>query len=560
LNQSNQLFNVSFREEVKMLGLMQDRPLLISSLIEFAALNHADGEIVSRTVEGPIHRYTYKDCAIRSRQLAKALEKLGVENGDRLGTLAWNGYRHVEIYFGVSGMGAVCHTINPRLFPEQIVYIINHAEDKYIFVDLTFVPLIEKLVDQIPQVKGFVIMTDEANMPDTALPNVICYENLLAGADDDYKWPVFDERTASSLCYTSGTTGNPKGVLFSNRSTIIHSYAICTLDGLGLSNMESILPVVPMFHVNAWGIPYAAAMCGTKMVLPGARMDGEALYELMENEGVTLSAGVPTLWMMLLAYMKENNKTLSSMQRTVIGGAAVPKAMIETFQNDYNVNVVHAWGMTEMSPLGTACNLKKKHTSLPAEEKMELSLKQGRAIFGVDMKIVDGAGNDLPWDGKAFGNLLVRGPWITSGYFKGEGGNVTDDDWFDTGDVATIDADGYMQITDRSKDVIKSGGEWISSIDVENKAVGCPGIAEAAVIAVSHPKWDERPLLIAVKETDAAVTKEDVIEHLKGAVAKWQLPDDVIFVDQLPHTATGKVLKTKLRSEYRDYKLPTIAE
>ena len=540
---------------------MQDRPLLISSLIEFAALNHADGEIVSRTVEGPIHRYTYKDCVIRSRQLAKALEKLGVENGDRLGTLAWNGYRHVEIYFGVSGMGAVCHTINPRLFPEQIVYIINHAEDKYIFVDLTFVPLIEKLVDQIPQVKGFVIMTDEANMPDTALPNVICYENLLAGADDDYKWPVFDERTASSLCYTSGTTGNPKGVLFSNRSTIIHSYAICTLDGLGLSNMESILPVVPMFHVNAWGIPYAAAMCGTKLVLPGARMDGEALYELMENEGVTLSAGVPTLWMMLLAYMKENNKKFSSMQRTVIGGAAPPRAMIETFEKDYNVNVIHAWGMTEMSPLGTACNFKKKHLDLSQDEKIDLSLKQGRAIYGVDMKIVDATGNDLPWDGKAFGNLLVRGPWITSGYFKSEGGSVVDDDdWFDTGDVATIDADGYMQITDRSKDVIKSGGEWISSIDVENKAVGCPGIAEAAVIAVSHPKWDERPLLIAVKETDAAVTKEDVIEHLKGAVAKWQLPDDVIFVDQLPHTATGKVLKTKLRSEYRDYKLPTIAE
>jgi len=537
---------------------MQERPLLISSLIEFAALNHADEEIVSRTVEGPIHRYTYKDCVIRSRQLAKALENLGVENGDRLGTLAWNGYRHVEIYYGVSGMGAVCHTINPRLFHEQIVYIVNHAEDKYIFVDLTFVPLIEKLVDQISQVKGFIVMTDEANMPDTALPNVICFENLLAGADDDYKWPSFDERTASSLCYTSGTTGNPKGVLFSNRSTIIHSYAICTPDAVGLSNKESILPVVPMFHVNAWGIPYAAALCGAKMVLPGARMDGEALYELMESEGVTLSAGVPTVWMMLLAYMKENNKKFSTMQRTVIGGAAAPRAMIETFEKDYNVNVIHAWGMTEMSPLGTACNLKKKHLGLSQAEKIDLSLKQGRAIYGVDMKIVDGVGKDLPWDGKAFGNLFVRGPWITSGYFKGEGGNVTDDDWFDTGDVATIDADGYMQITDRSKDVIKSGGEWISSIDVENEAVGCPGIAEAAVIAVSHPKWDERPLLIAVKETDAAITKEDVIEHLAGSLAKWQLPDDVIFVDELPHTATGKILKTKLRSEYRDYRLPTV--
>ncbi|MEE8540738.1 MAG: 3-(methylthio)propionyl-CoA ligase [Desulfobacterales bacterium] len=541
-----------------MLGLMQDRPLSISHLIEFAALNHSEGEIVSRTVEGPVHRYTYKDCATRSRQLAKSLEKLGVEQSDRIATLAWNGYRHVEIYYGVSGMGAVCHTINPRLFPEQIVYIVNHAEDKYIFTDLTFVPLLESIIDQIPQVKGFVIMTDEANMPQTTLPNVICYENLLATSDDNYKWPVFDERTASSLCYTSGTTGNPKGVLFSNRSTVLHSYAVNTPDALGLSNMETILPVVPMFHVNAWGIPYAAAMCGAKMVLPGARMDGEALFELMESEQVTLSAGVPTIWMMLLGYMKENNKKLTTMKRTVIGGAAAPKAMIETFEKDYNVNVVHAWGMTEMSPIGTACNLKKKHTGLSLDEKIDLSLKQGRAIYGVDMKIVDGTGKKLPWDGKAFGNLLVRGPWITSGYFKGEGGDaVDDDDWFDTGDVATIDADGYMQITDRSKDVIKSGGEWISSIDVENEAVGCPGVAEAAVIAVPHPKWDERPLLLVVKQKDAAVTRENIIEHLKQSLAKWQLPDDIVFVDELPHTATGKILKMELRAKYRDYQLPT---
>jgi fatty-acyl-CoA synthase len=456
-------------------------------------------------------------------------------------------------------MGAVCHTINPRLFPEQIIYIVNHAEDKYMFVDLTFVPLIEKVRDQIPNVKGFVIMTDAAHMPETKLPNVICYEDLLATVDDDYAWPTFDERTASSLCYTSGTTGNPKGVLFSNRSTILHSYGVCTLDGLGLSNMETILPVVPMFHVNAWGIPYAAAMCGAKMVLPGARMDGESLFELMESEQVTLSAGVPTIWMMLLKYMKQNDKKFTSMQRTVIGGAAAPRAMIETFEKEYDVRVIHAWGMTEMSPLGTACNLKKKHLNYSIDQKIDLSLKQGRAVYGVDMKIVDAAGNDLPWDGKAFGNLLVRGPWITSGYYKGEGGNAIDEnDWFDTGDVATIDADGYMQITDRSKDVIKSGGEWISSIDVENEAVGCPGIAEAAVIAVSHPKWDERPLLVAVKAEGATVTKEDVIEHLKGSLAKWQLPDDVIFVDQLPHTATGKILKTKLRSEYKGYKLPTV--
>lgn len=542
-----------------MLGLMQDRPLLISSLVEFAALNHGDGEIVSRTVEGPIHRYTYKDCAVRSRQLAKALEKLGIEKSDRLGTLAWNGYRHMEVYYGVSGMGAICHTINPRLFPEQIIYIINHAEDKYIFIDLTFLPLIEKLIDHIPQVEGFIIMTDEANMPETKLSNVYCYENLMATVDDDYQWPVFDERTASSLCYTSGTTGNPKGVLFSNRSTILHSFAVCTVDGLGLSTVETILPVVPMFHVNAWGIPYAAAMSGAKMVLPGARMDGEALYELMENEGVTLSAGVPTIWMMLLGYMKENNKKFSTMKRTVIGGSAVPKAMIETFHRTYNVNVVHAWGMTEMSPIGTVCNLKKKHESFSLDQKIELSLKQGRSIFGVDMKIVDGAGKELPWDGKAFGNLLVRGPWIASGYFKAEGGSVVDDDdWFDTGDVATIDPDGYMQIIDRSKDVIKSGGEWISSIDVENEAVGCAGVAEAAVIAVPHPKWDERPLLLVVKKQDADVTKDEIIDHLRGSLAKWQLPDDVLFVDELPHTATGKILKTKLRAEYKDYKLPTV--
>jgi len=542
-----------------MLGLIQDRPLLISSLVEFAALNHSDGEIVSRTVEGPIHRYTYKDCAVRSRQLAKALEKLGVEKSDRLGTLAWNGYRHMEVYYGVSGMGAICHTINPRLFPEQIIYIINHAEDKYIFIDLTFLPLIEKLIDHIPQVEGFIIMTDEANMPETQLSNVYCYENLMATVDDDYQWPVFDERTASSLCYTSGTTGNPKGVLFGNRSTILHSFAVCTVDGLGLSTMETILPVVPMFHVNAWGIPYAAAMSGAKIVLPGARMDGESLYELMENEGVTLSAGVPTIWMMLLGYMKENNKKFSTMKRTVIGGSAVPKAMIETFHREYNVNVVHAWGMTEMSPLGTVCNLKKKHESFSLDQKMELSLKQGRSIFGVDMKIVDGAGKELPWDGKAFGNLLVRGPWIASGYFKAEGGPVVDDDdWFDTGDVATIDPDGYMQITDRSKDVIKSGGEWISSIDVENEAVGCAGVAEAAVIAVPHPKWDERPLLLVVREQDADVIKDEIIDHLRGSLAKWQLPDDVLFVDELPHTATGKILKTKLRAEYKDYKLPTV--
>jgi len=541
-----------------MLGLMQDRPLLISQMIEHAALNHGDTEIVSRSVEGPIHRYTYKDCAARCRKLANALTKLGAQQGDVIGTLAWNGYRHMELYFGVSSMGAVCHTVNPRLFPEQIVYIINHAEDKYFFTDLTFVPLLEAVADKLPAVKQFVIMTDRANMPDTKLPNVLCYEELLDAESDEYDWPDFDENTASSLCYTSGTTGNPKGVLFSHRSTVLHSYCISMPDSLGLSAMDTMLPVVPMFHANAWGIVYAAAMCGAKLVMPGARMDGEAIYELMETEEVNLSAGVPTVWMMLLGYVKEAGKKFTHMRYTIIGGAAAPRSMIETFKNDYDVEVLHAWGMTETSPLGTSCRPKKKHLKISAEDKINLSLKQGRAVYGVEMKIVDADGKELPWDGEKFGNLLVRGPWIAKEYFKGEGGQAVDENqWFDTGDVSTIDPDGYMQITDRSKDVIKSGGEWISSIDVENEAVGCPGVAEAAVIAVPHPKWDERPLVLAVKDPGSDVTKEQVIEHLAGTLAKWQLPDDVIFVEELPHTATGKLLKNKLRAEYKDYKLPS---
>jgi len=537
-----------------MLGLMQDRPLLISSLIEFATKNHSDVEIVSRTIEGPMHRYTYLECGSRCRQLAKVLEKLGVERGDRIGTLAWNGYRHVELYFGVSSMGAVCHTVNPRLFPEQIVYIINHAEDKYFFVDLTFVPLLEAIIDKLPGVRGYIIMTDKEHMPETKLPNVMCYEELMAAVDDDYQWPDFDERTASSLCYTSGTTGNPKGVLFHNRSTVLHSFSVCSRDAIGLSSHDVILPVVPMFHANAWGIPYAAAMCGAKMVMPGSRMDGEAVFELLEDEEVNTSAGVPTIWMMLLSYVRENNKRFSTLKRTLIGGSAVPRSMIETFRNDYGVDVIHAWGMTETSPLGTVCNLKRKHEGISLDEQNTLNLKQGRAIYGVDLKIVDAEGKELPWDGTVSGNLLIRGPWVTSGYFKGEGGEPVDENgWFDTGDVSMIDEDGYMQITDRAKDVIKSGGEWISSIDVENEAVGCPGIAEAAVIAVPHPKWDERPLVLAVKEKDADVTKEQVLEHLKKSLAKWQLPDDVVFVAELPHTATGKLLKNLLRDEYKDH-------
>jgi fatty-acyl-CoA synthase len=541
-----------------MLGLIQDRPLLISSLIEYSGLNHGDVEIVSRSVEGPIHRTNYRNINLRAKKLAQALGKLGVELGDRIGTIAWNGYRHMEIYFGVSGMGAVCHTINPRLFPEQIAYIVNHAEDKYIFVDLTFVPLIEALKDHLKNVKGFIVMTDEAHMPESALDNLLCYETLVEAEDGDYAWPQFDEMTACSLCYTSGTTGNPKGVLYANRSTVLHSFCVCANDGLGVSNRDSILAVVPMFHANAWGLPYAAAMCGAKMVMPGAAMDGPSLYELMEAEGVTLSAGVPTIWMMLLGHVKENNLKFSTMKRTVIGGSAAPRSMIETFVDGHGVEVIHAWGMTETSPLGTTGNLLKKHENLSEKERTDIRVKQGRTVFGVELKITGDDGEELPRDGVAFGDLKVRGPWITSGYFKGEGGQVLDDDgWFTTGDVGTIDPDGYMQITDRSKDVIKSGGEWISSIDVENEALGCPGIVEAAVIAIPHPKWDERPLVIAVKEKDHAVTREDVLHHLENSLAKWQLPDDVVFVDELPHTATGKLLKTKLREDFKDYKLPT---
>jgi fatty-acyl-CoA synthase len=541
-----------------MLGLMQDSPLLISSLIDFAATYHGDVEIVSRTIEGPIHRYTYADANVRTKKLAQALGGLGVELGDRVATLAWNGYRHFECYYGVSGIGAVLHTINPRLFPEQIVYIANHAEDRVLFTDLTFVPLLEQIGDQLKTVEKIVIMTDRAHMPETSLENVLCYEELIEAEDGAFDWPVFDERTASSLCYTSGTTGNPKGVLYAHRSTVLHSFAVCARDVLALSSQDVVLPVVPMFHANSWGIAYAAPMCGAKLVLPGMALDGASVYELLANEKVTMSAGVPTVWLMLLAYMKENDKTLPYMDRTVIGGSAAPQSMIETFEKDYDTVVVHAWGMTEMSPLGTTGNMKLKHADLPFEEQIPYKVKQGRAVYGVEMKIVDDDGNELPRDGVAFGNLLVRGPWITSGYFKGEGGDVLDDgNWFNTGDVATIDPDGFMQITDRAKDVIKSGGEWISSIDLENEAVGHPGVQEAAVIGIAHPKWDERPLLIIIRAPGSDVSKEDILKHLDGRIAKWWMPDDVAFVDEIPHTATGKIQKVTLREQFKDYVLPT---
>jgi fatty-acyl-CoA synthase len=539
-----------------MQGLMMDTPLLISSLIRHADRFHGDTEIVSRMVEGGIHRYAYRDAHRRSRQLANALLALGVRATDRVGTLAWNGFRHFEIYYAVSGMGAVCHTINPRLFPEQVTYIVNHAEDQYVFFDLTFVPLIEKLAPHCKGVRGWVAMTDKAHMPQVSLPDLLCYEDLVNAHSDDYQWPLFDELTASSLCYTSGTTGNPKGVLYSHRSTILHAYAACLPDAINLSARDAVMPVVPMFHANAWSLPYACPLAGCKIVFPGAALDGASVHELFEKEKVSMSAGVPTVWLGLLQYVKQNNLKFSTFKRTVIGGSACPPAMIRTFQEDYGVAVLHAWGMTEMSPLGTVCTLKGKHLQLEREQRYAIQYKQGRPLYGVDMKIVDDAGKDLPWDGKAFGDLLVRGPWITSAYLKGEGGKVLRDGWFPTGDVATIDPDGFMQITDRSKDVIKSGGEWISSIDLENTAVAHPAVVEAAVVGVAHPKWDERPLLLVVRKPGAQLTREEMLRFFEGKVAKWWIPDDVVFVDQLPHTATGKLLKTKLREDFRGHKLP----
>ncbi len=540
---------------------MMDVPLLISSLIKFADRYHGNTEIVTRTVEGPIHRYTYSEAHRRSKTLANALANLGVKKGDRIATLAWNTHRHLEIYYGVSGSGVICHTVNPRLFLEQIAYIINHAGDCCLFFDLTFSPIVEKLAPLLQHVNHYILMSDKSNLQKSNVPNLLCYEEILSQASTEFAWPDLDEKTDSSLCYTSGTTGNPKGVMYQHRTTILHSYAAAMPDALNLSARDVILPVVPMFHANAWGLPYAAALTGAKLVLPGAGMDGASLFELFEKEKVTLSAGVPTIWMGLVSHLKDKNLKFSTLKRTVIGGSAVPPAMTRSFEKDYNVEVIHAWGMTEMSPLGTVSSLKNKHLSLDREEQLAIKDKQGRAIFGVDLKIVDDNGVELPWDGKAFGELLVRGPWILNNYFRNEkNDSLRKDsdglDWFPTGDVATIDPEGFMQITDRAKDVIKTGGEWISSIDLENTAVSHPDVIEAAVIAVYHPKWDERPLLIAVKKQGATVSKKELIEFFKDKVAKWWIPDDVVFVNELPHTATGKLQKNKLREEYANYKLP----
>ena len=545
-----------------MLGLMQNQPLLISNLIEFADKHHGDGEVVSRRVEGDIHRYTWSDVARRSRQVATALDGMKLGFSDRVATIAWNGYRHLELYFGVSGSGRVLHTINPRLHPEQIAWIANHAEDQVLCFDMTFLPIIQAVHSKCTSVKHWVALCDADKLPaDTGIPNLISYEAWMGSQSTSYPWPVFDENTASSMCYTSGTTGNPKAALYSHRSTTLHAYAAALPDVMCISARDAILPVVPMFHVNAWGIPYSAALTGAKLVFPGPGMDGKSVYEMIENEGVTYAAGVPTVWQMLLGHMKPHGLKFSTLKRTVIGGSACPPAMIDAFRDDYGVEVLHAWGMTELSPLGTLCTLKNKHLKLPKEQQMKLLLKQGRAIYGVDMKIVNDAGDEQPHDGKAYGDLLVKGPWVVANYYKGEGDPlVTDKDgqrWFPTGDVATIDADGFMQITDRSKDVIKSGGEWISSIDIENIAVAHPAVAMAACIGVAHPKWDERPIVAVVKKPDAQVSREELLAFYEGKTAKWQIPDDVVFVDAIPLGATGKMLKTKLREQLKDYKLPS---
>jgi fatty-acyl-CoA synthase len=549
-----------------MLGLMQDQPLLISGLIEFADRHHGDGEIVSRRVEGDIHRYTWRDVAARARRVANGLDKFKLGFSDRVATLAWNGYRHLELYFGVSGSGRVLHTLNPRLPPDQIAWIANHAEDQVLCFDMSFLPIIQAVHGKCATIKHWVALCDADKLPaDTGIPGLVSYEAWLAQQSDDYQWPTFDENSASSMCYTSGTTGNPKAALYSHRSTTLHAYAAALPDVMNLSARDSVLPVVPMFHVNAWGIPYSAALTGCKLVFPGPALDGKSVYELIEAEGVTFAAGVPTVWQMLLGHMKPGGLRFSKLNRTVIGGSACPPAMINAFQEDYGVDVLHAWGMTEMSPLGTLCTLKNKHLSLPKDAQMKIRLKQGRAIYGVDMKIVGDDGKELPWDGKAYGDLLVKGPWVVAEYFKGEGGNpiVKDEHgvgWFPTGDVATIDADGFMQITDRSKDVIKSGGEWISSIDIENIAMGHPGVAMAACVGMPHPKWDERPIVVVVKRPGAEVTREELLKFYEGkAIAKWQIPDDVVFVEAIPLGATGKMLKTRLREQLKGYKLPEAA-
>ena len=540
-----------------MLGLMQIQQLQISSIIEFAERHHGDAEVISRRVEGDIHRSNYLQIGQRARQVANALDALKLAFSDRVATLAWNGYRHLELYYGVSGSGRVLHTINPRLHPDQIAWIVNHAVDQVLCFDLSFLPIVQAIHARCSNVRAFVALCDADRLPkDSGIPGLYAYEQWIGAQATRYTWPEFDENSASSMCYTSGTTGNPKAVLYSHRSTILHAMASVWPDAFGLSARDSVLPVVPMFHVNAWGLPYAAALTGAKLVFPGPAMDGRSIYDLIESEAVTFAAGVPTVWQMLLSHLAVGNLRFSTLKRTVIGGSACPPAMISAFNDDYGVEVLHAWGMTELSPLGTVCTLKNKHLSLDPANQVKVRMKQGHGLYGVDMKIIDGQGAELPWDGKSSGDLMVRGHWVLRDYYRAEGRAAADDGWFPTGDVATIDADGYLLITDRSKDVIKSGGEWISSIELENIAMAHPAVAMAACIGVKHPKWDERPVIAVVKRLGSEVSRAELLGFYEGKTSKWQIPDDVIFVDAIPLGGTGKMQKVKLREMLSDYRLP----
>jgi fatty-acyl-CoA synthase len=540
-----------------MLGLMQEWPLLCHRIIDHAAIYHADRPIISRSIEGPIHTTTYAAIRANALKVAQRLERDGIRLGDRVATLAWNSWRHLEAWYGILGIGAVYHTVNPRLFPDQIAWIINHAEDRIVIADLTFVPLLEKLADRLPTIERYVILTDGAHMPKTTLREAVAYEEWIAQADGDFAWKSFDENTAAGMCYTSGTTGNPKGVLYSHRSNVLHAFMAALPDSKNLSARDVCMPVVPMFHANGWSLAFSTPMIGATLVLPGAKMDGASIYELLNTYKVSFTAAVPTVWLMLLQELEKTGAKLPYLKRVVIGGSACPRAMAKTFQDVYGVEVVHAWGMTEMSPLGSLCTMKPEYAELSGDARLDIQQKQGHPPFGVEMKITDDAGRRLPWDGKTFGRLKVRGPAVARAYFKAENERILDNEgFFDTGDVATIDRHGYMQITDRAKDVIKSGGEWISSIDVENLAVGHPKVAEAAVIGIKHPKWDERPLLVIVLKKDQNATRQEILDFMAGKIAKWWMPDDIVFVDDIPHTATGKIQKIALRERLKNYSFP----
>ena len=542
-----------------MLGLMQDWPLLCHRIIDHAAAHHGGRQVISRSVEGPIHTTTYGEIRARALKVAQRLARDGIGTGDRVATMAWNTGRHLESWYGILGIGAIYHTVNPRLFHDQIVWIVNDAADRVMFVDLTFVPLLEKLAPALPTVERYIVFTDAAHMPQTTLRNAVAYETWLDEADGDFTWAQFDENTAAGMCYTSGTTGNPKGVLYSHRSNVLQALSVLAPDAFGISSRDVILPVVPLFHANGWQIAFAAPMAGAGLVMPGMKLDGASVYDMLKTYKVTSTAGVPTVWLMLLQYLESTGAKLPDLKRIVIGGSACPRAMVQKFEQNYGVEVVHAWGMTEMSPLGSLCTMKPEYAALTGDALLDIKQKQGHPPFMVEMKIEDDQGRKLPWDGRTFGRLMVRGPSVARAYFKGS--SILDGEgFFDTGDVATIDEYGYMQITDRSKDVIKSGGEWISSIDLENLAVGHPKVAEAAVIGVRHPKWDERPLLIVVTKPGESLGKDEILHFMQDRIAKWWLPDDVVFVDEIPHTATGKIQKTTLRERFRDYALPTAAE